>query len=625
MPNTNHQNMRKSGTGGFDARCAAVLKSHHFAAKKIKLSPKPKPTPAPTPTPKPKPAVVVAQTKPLPTPMPTPILLDVTQPWCELYAPIALSDAVLQPQRSRDSVFEWLRQRCDGETKGPKVLILCGPSGCGKAAYVRAFASSMNAVVEQPDGVDTFAKLLTIVREGVRSHTLAFNARAVAQRRRRIWLFTGIDGFAEDADDDKFDTIQRLVDLIKQSYLPTQKHGSPMCPVVLTLHDFANKTVRRLQHMDAIAYVTVSALDTAACKYALTRIVKALPEASVGEQRERDADVDAIVRLSCGDVRQCVIELQQRIGVRKVVFPVSKAPHRVTDKLWRDTTSSLTFRDIVPDVFETTRVLLNTSSSSHHADLSVVGIPFLIDAHANTLQFLACNWTFNTDFGVRHLTPVQEADAMLHISYGYDAWCDIDVSQKWRSNAGPPTAVQTESGLIAGVMQLREARQRLHARPIPATTRLEYAKPRVRTAGMPAGLESLRDAALGLGTRSVTALELNERMWCACNIASAVGRSNGITLPPAPSLAAVTSDDADNPMRQLADVHLAVVDSFYATYGVPRHVVSDAMPCLVTRQLKVPSTDWKILDVEAWKRQLYPSSELAIDDPGRLAYDGKCA
>jgi hypothetical protein len=142
---------------------------------------------------------------------------------------------------------------------------------------------------------------------------------------------------------------------------------------------------------------------------------------------------------------------------------------------------------------------------------------------------------------------------------------------------------------------------------------------------MPVGLESLRDAALGLGTRSVTALELNERMWCACNIASAVGRSNGITLPPAPSLAAVTSDDADNPMRQLADVHLAVVDSFYATYGVPRHVVSDAMPCLVTRQLKVPSTDWKILDVEAWKRQLYPSSELSIDDPGRLAYDGKCA
>ena len=389
-----------------------------------------------------------------------------------------------------------------------------------------------------------------------------------------------------------------------------------MCPVVLTLHEFANKTVRQLQHMDAIAYVTVSALNTAACKFALTRIVKALPDASGDEQRQRDADVDTILRLSFGDVRQCVIELQQRIGVRKVMLPESKRLRHVTNELWRDTTSSLTLRDVLPDVFETTRTLLDTSSQ--RADLPVISIPFLIDSHANTLQFLASNWTFNTDFGVRHLTPRQEADAMLHISRGYDAWCVIDVSQKWRLNAGPPSAVQTESGLIAGMMQLREARRRLQARPIPATTKLEYAKPRVRTAGMPAGLERLRDAALGLGTRSVTALELNERMWCACNIAFAVGRSSGITLPPAPSREAVTCDVADNPMRQLADVNLAVVDSFYATYGVPRHVVSDAMPCLLTRALKGPSTDWKILDVEAWKRQLYPSSELGIDDPGRM-------
>lgn len=517
--------------------------------------------------------------------------------WCALYRPMQAEHAVLQPETARVAVERWLRRRLtDGDPKGPKVLVFKGPTGCGKASFVRAVSSSLGCEVEEPEGVDTFSKLLTIVREGACAHTLSLGADAACASQRRVWLFSGIDGYAEDGGPEtepetkakhrkKTDVLERLLDLIKSSF-SLRKSGRAsvtMAPLVFTLQDFSNKTVRRLQNLEAVLYVNAGPLDREKCRYALTRIRSMALNVSMVIV---PTDIEAVITYCYGDVRQCVLELQKTYYSRKY-------------GIGRPSKADGGGKDVVTDVFETSRRILAIDR-----DMDVEGVTGMLGVHANGLQFLFSNWMFNLDFGVRRMTARQECDAMNALALGCDAWCSIHEAFAWRLGR-EPSLNQTECGVISGIMQLRETRNALNAR---TPSKLDYFKPLQRK-GLPAGLDAVRTASLnGVGLK---AIDLNERLWCACAIASCISRGL-YSLPTIDDVAAAcVSEDEDEYLARLNDVcvdktsmRLEAIDPFFAKYGVPRHVAVAALPDYGGAKPVVP--DWKILDVEGWKRQYRP-------------------
>lgn len=547
---------------------------------------------------------------PIPAPAPTPpVIAKDDASWCVAYRPTQVEHAVLQPDTARTAVERWLRRRLtDNDPKGQKVLLLKGPSGCGKASFIRAVAATLGHTVEEPEGVDTFNKLLTVVREGACAHTLPYNdAEGPARGARRVWLFSGIDGYAEDDDAaapetkrrrPAGDVLERLIHCIKTSFLPRKSEkATAMAPIVLTLQDFSNKTVRRLQNLEAIFYVTALPLDRDKCRYALTRIRDMAPDVSavIGT-----ADVDAVVTYCYGDVRQCVLELQKTY--------YSKVYDRTRCSSTRHTKHHDGGKDVVSDVFETARRLLAVDR-----DVDIESITSLLAVHANGMQFLFSNWMFNLDFGVRRMAAQKESAAMQAVALGCDAWCRIHEASAWRLGR-EPSFVQTECGVIAGVMQLRETRNVLDAR---TPTKLDYYKPLQRK-GLPVSLDAVRTASLNsLGLKMV---DLNERLCCACAIASCISR--GIcSLPPASStIAAVPGTSDDYPARltevcvEKTSTQLVAVDPFFANYGIPRHIAVAALPGYDTPLVRsdgsaavvLASTDWKILDGDGWKRQYRP-------------------
>ena len=558
-----------------------------------------------------------------------------TATWCDAYAPTAIDETVLQPKVSKDAALAWLSSRISAvDDKGPRVLILRGPSGCGKAAFIRTAAAKLGAVVEQPEGVDTFGKLVSIVQDGVRTRTLSLTSEA---RRARVWLFTGIDGFAEGGDESEDATVNAkrgagagagpsagirkragnaigtLVDIIRKSFLPMSdgggaaalgsrsgSHKTAMHPIVLTLHDFSTRAVGCLQNLDAVKVITVSALDKASCRFATMRAVRL----AAAPLPLTPLQVDDIIETCYGDVRQCVMEAQMRQSVVTSFGSASKFKGR---------------RDVVLDVFETTRRLLNVSNAEIEAAPGC--IPFMLDAHANGLQLVASNWLFNMDIAVRCLRLDQEADAMACIARACDGWCLMQEATAWY-HGRPPTTVQVEAGLIVGMLQLRKSRAAMTART--PLGKLEHVPAFRRAAHRSAALEAVRSASTT--TFSCGNVELNERLWCACELARGVGKT--VRLPAAPTRKALVdarrlrervaddvADDVDDEdtatlgwrTRHLADLSLAAVDPFFALYGIPRSIAMDAFPdCRVVHDAASTSapalcTEWKILDVKGWR------------------------
>ena len=605
---------RKASTMAQDATLGPrPCPSVHSSNGKEYTTPAPAPVPAPTPTP----ASALAGSAALCVhEQEAGGLAGYSEPWSVKYAPDSLEAAVLQPKTSRDAVFSWLRTRVvDSDQRGPKVLILRGPSGCGKSSFIRAAAASLGAAVQQPEGVDTFDKLLTIVREGVRAKPLALGVPEA--EKKRVWLFAGIDGFAESSDEagvtpaagpggrrSTTAVVAALVELIKKTYLPRTgtQHKASMSPIVFTLHDFSTHAVRQLQHMDAVRVVTVSAVDGNGCRFAINRVLSLGGHAA--SALLTPSNVADVVATTGGDLRQCVNEAQTRYCVARC----SRGGQLSALRTWRCFTHYKVAASAVPcrrdtalDVFETTRVLLDVQTKVSDSPGCIPGI---VDVHANALAFLASNWLFDMDVTARRVASVRDADAMACIASACDAWCVIYDSMAWRGGRAP-SAVQLDVGIITGVMQLREARK--HAAARAPTGKLDY-KPPLAARKRPSALTSVKVASVT--TYTCGNLELNERLWCACELVKAVGRT--VTLAPPPMYADVFGGGAESTWvqtaRRLTDVPLLFADPFYATYGIPRNVVSQCLPDLTSRRHTsgpaVAGGDWKILDVEGWRQPL---------------------
>ena len=189
------------------------------------------------------------------------------------------------------------------------MLLLIGPSGCGKRALVHAAARELGVDVEEPAGIDSVAALLRVTTEGVTAHGLFATPS--------VWLFTGVDGYLTSDETSAMDKTTSVTAMRKLLALWTSKQSLP--PIVITMHGFPdNNTMRVLRQSTTLPRVYFYPVKTNVAQTVLLDI----------GTRERIAvqDIGRVTRSFHGDLRHAILSLALRrpspVTCRRPATPV---------------------------------------------------------------------------------------------------------------------------------------------------------------------------------------------------------------------------------------------------------------------------------------------------------------
>lgn len=367
--------------------------------------------------------VTEAQKVSVPPPVPAaankPRLTTDTSSWADKHAPSSVLQAILNPMRARQEVTVWWQSRMGG-TPSPKVLVLVGPSGSGKSTFIKCLAAQDGVVLQQAEDVDSPEKLEAAIDQQVMAKP------AGADKRRRAWLFTGVDGLCIAPDSSESTYKRRKVSSMATVLDVVAKASFSMAPVIFTLHDFDTPDLRRLKTSSLVQVVYVNRVELSQAQPIFSRVWAA--------ERVRDphGDVDAESKLAervlrsardsfLGDLRQSLMQMQSQV-------------------------LGCGGRDSDASVSNATEQLLNPAK---HPTTNVDNLYRLATYHENTVKFLRenCYQSLGCD------TAADVAEA----------FCDLALARVWVGGA-PPSSVQSEAFTSSALLSIRDARRGVPAK-----------------------------------------------------------------------------------------------------------------------------------------------------------------
>jgi len=303
----------------------------------------------PTPVRDPVPVALVPQVVPaLPAPAPRDNMIS----WMELplLEPQTVEDAVLFPLRTKSEMSEWVAKRLGRSDKTRPLAILAGPSGCGKRTLVRTLAKAFRLECCEPE-VHRVQDLVQALEEN--AMTTKFTMGHPGLSRRRVWLFTGVDGLfkasAETSSDAGPSSLRRVFASLAVL--------GPACPLVIfTVHDFDGQSMNVLRKATIAQLFTAQRPDPArASQVALVRTAarRVCLAASVDA-----AIADRVMSTFDGDLKQMMLRLEMAVrGHTPLLFSLTQKDTEVSDafeaaRLLFRLSARLDTGDILEDLFD---------------------------------------------------------------------------------------------------------------------------------------------------------------------------------------------------------------------------------------------------------------------------------
>lgn len=531
--------------------------------------------------------------------------------WTVKHQPQHVEDVVIRPSTVRDTVLGWLRSRKKNEA-GPRILVLHGPVGSGKSTLVRAAFADMEYELAEPGGADTLRAVFKSACSMGPAVPLAGRDRALLyadinglyvggggdgkeKKEGKEGKVGKKDGKRKEGKDDR-DPVDGGVEAV-YDFLSFVRNVRRIAPIVFTVTDFDKRGLQVLKKVpDVVRVVYCRALTDVDVDGALTRIanLERVPNAAT---LVRQAMTAACVHSGVFDLRQGVAALQYAAACQSA----RASGVLVGQGRWK--MAAAASRDHLLSVFDATRALVNGGGSTRGPSLDTLNV--WAECIPNFVSCVACNCYEGLAPGrVGAAATVKDMDGVAEIAA---ALCDIDAANKWRNGHEPePLAKSALTVTALGTIQaVRAAPGQAFALqgdgPLPVVYRGGVGGGGAKGAGSRCEAPSLSDDGSEDGTTTGPSAELSnvsakaatikslragsvlcvressiaisERLWCVKLLHDHPEGSKG----PEATLRTADDDDDDDDVTTFlsfaARPQQALLDPWYAMYGVPKEDV----------------------------------------------------
>jgi hypothetical protein len=211
----------------------------------------------------------------------------------------------LFPEKVKQGLTEWVQHRL-ARGAGPKLALLSGPSGCGKATFVRTLARVLGLQVMEPD-ILSLVDLTAAVQEDVCTGAFQLGRKSKAVPKR-LWLFSGIDGYfkgsAGTSTDSSRTSVRQMLDVLTHA-------GLSLPPIVFTLHDFDGASLQLLRTSDLTVQFQAARPDcTNVAQRALCMKIVVRVCAVANQTVHTDAVTAEVMKTFDGDLKQMMLRAE---------------------------------------------------------------------------------------------------------------------------------------------------------------------------------------------------------------------------------------------------------------------------------------------------------------------------
>jgi hypothetical protein len=339
------------------------------------------------------------------------------------YGPQTTAAVACSPT-ARQTVLQWMRSRVRRDAAESRtVLVLQGPSGCGKRALVRAAAAECGCTCVEGTEVPGMSLLEGVANVCER----VLNARPLGGHPPNVFLFGGVDGMiskgsssgggaSAGAGAGSASAGAPSLDARLLARVLNATSAARSAPLVLTVCDFGTDELRQLRKDPRVCFVTLGPAEVAAATRALGTLA--------ARQHWPPSAVTSALAVFHGDIRALLIHAQEAalgfVAVHAAGEPQSSGGNQ----------------------FDVARSILN-AGAVHFDTLAFRCAAGFVDG-------LAQHCVFSSQFASLGL-----ADAPMSMWHGMcavsDAWSWYDACVPWNSDMRDALLVLP----IAAVQQLR--------------------------------------------------------------------------------------------------------------------------------------------------------------------------
>lgn len=353
------------------------------------------------------------------------------------------------------NVLTWMQARIRNDARVPRVLVIEGPNGCGKATYVRLLAAELGMDVREVLDLATFGDWLDCVRKHV--GTARFGSES-----KSLWLFRNVDGlFTPPKMPPKAgkpvnpNPVEELIQLWSQA-------SASYPPIVCTVNSWDPKPLHALRTASCVHRITAYAIPKPDAEAVLANIAF--------HEHVSDATQHKAIGAFCGDLRLAITNLQMD--------------------------GSTSRRDTSMNVFDTVRTVLSPDARTPNELIK------LCETHSLFDHVLYSNYPYGLGTPVTDLTMSALADCADAMSYG------ARYGAEW-SGGRPQDELVVQAVALARMMAVRGARARVHAKHLGGQLQFQQL---LKQQPM---MDALKAARRGLTTTSqCTLLNMTERLAC---------------------------------------------------------------------------------------------------------------
>jgi hypothetical protein len=319
---------------------------------------------------------------------------------------------------ARQTVLQWMRSRVARDAAERRtVLVLQGPSGCGKRALVRAAAAECSCTCVEGTEVPDMSLLEGVANVCER----VLNARTLGGCPPNVFLFCGVDGMVSknnrDAGRGAGSGATQSLDAKLLARVLAATSAARSAPLVLTVCDFGTDELRQLRRDPRVCVVALGPVEHVGAARALGVVA--------ARQHWPAHAVDSALAMFHGDIRAALIHAQEA-ALGFVAVRAAQEPPPTTGG----------------NQFDMARTILNDRS----VDLATLAFR----CAAGAIDGLAQHCVFSAQFASVGLgdTSVSTWHGMCAVA---DAWSWYDAVVPWNSDLRDALLVLP----IAAVQQLR--------------------------------------------------------------------------------------------------------------------------------------------------------------------------
>jgi hypothetical protein len=179
-------------------------------------------------------------------------------PWCDctLFEPIVLDDVLVYPSKTKEELFRWMRTRLSHPSKESRsIVFIRGPTGSCKRTLVRVAARTCGVPCEEPSCF-RLRDIIDALSKNVCTRALCLDRTRVVEKR--VWLFSGLDGWLSSAAGDTAAAdVLDFYDLLST----LNAMGTSCPPIVFTAVSSDHARMRELRGLSCVLKLFSNALD----------------------------------------------------------------------------------------------------------------------------------------------------------------------------------------------------------------------------------------------------------------------------------------------------------------------------------------------------------------------------